>query len=75
MLGAHWPGCTILSNDDFWDPKNIQLFEEGKERSSNKPNINVKIYSYKSKKSGLDKETLKNILIDIKESERRKNKN
>ena len=42
MLYGNSQGCTILSNKDFWDPNNIQLFENGEERSANKPNLNVK---------------------------------
>lgn len=41
MLFGNQAGFTILPNKDFWDPK-IQLFEDGPERSPNKPNINVK---------------------------------
>ena len=42
MLVGNSAGFTLLSNEDFWDPKNIQLFEDGMEKSTNKPNISVK---------------------------------
>jgi len=42
MFDKSSPGITILSNKDFWDPKNIQSSEEIDSQSiSNKPNINV----------------------------------
>ena len=48
MLVGNSAGFTLLSNEDFWDPKNIQLFEDGVEKSTNKPNINVKILILKN---------------------------
>ena len=47
MLVGSSAGCTLLSNKDFWDPKNIQLFENDMERSANKPNLNVKYIVFK----------------------------
>ena len=42
MFDKSSPGFTILSNKDFWDPKNIQSSEEIDSQSiSNKPNIHV----------------------------------
>ena len=42
MLVGNSAGFTLLSNEDFWDPKNIQLFEDGPEKSTNKPDISIK---------------------------------
>ena len=42
MLVGNSAGFTLLSNEDFWDPKNIQLFEDGQEKSTIKPNMCVK---------------------------------
>ena len=55
MLVGNSAGFTLLSNDDFWDPKTIQLFEDGPERSTNKPNINDKILRYKDTTSTFNK--------------------
>ena len=42
MLAGTSAVFTLSSNDDFWDPKDIQLFEDNK-RSTNLPDINIKI--------------------------------
>ncbi len=64
MLAGTSAGFTLSSNDDFWDPKDIQLFEDYK-RSTNLPDINIKILRYKSKKSDLDIKAIKKIYKNI----------
>ena len=64
MLAVTSAVFTLSSNDDFWDPKDIQLFEDNK-RSTNLPDINIKILRYKSKKSDLDIKAIKKIYKNI----------
>lgn len=71
MLGGTSPEFTLLSNDNFWDPKKIQLFEPNK-KSTNRPDINDKILRYKSKKSDFDIKALENAFKNVNKNRLKK---
>tara|TARA_B100001093_G_C26135614_1_gene721057 strand:- start:188 stop:418 length:231 start_codon:yes stop_codon:yes gene_type:complete len=52
MLVGTSDGFTQLSNDNFWDPKNIQLTEKNLEKSTNRPGINIKILRLNKERFG-----------------------
>lgn len=72
MLFGNQPGFTLLSNKDFWDPKNIQLFEDDVERSANKPNINVKYIVFEN--NTCDDLEVKKTWMKIREKRNKRNK-
>ncbi len=71
MLAGTSTGFTLLSNDNFWDPENIQLFEPNKS-STNRPDINDKILRYKSKKSDFDIKAVEKALKNVNKNRLKK---